>query len=159
VSFGAYPGRHRKLATKVKLIVEGDHAVYAYRGPDSVSTGLEESPRLGLLNLDGTAGGLARTGLPAEYSPRLSFSNSEDGFARIEKKTARSPRGGRTARRSTASTSAPTVAKAGCRRHDRRYAAPTSPVLTLSLNRPYSTSHPGALSTVPPPEPPTIPEI
>jgi photosystem II stability/assembly factor-like uncharacterized protein len=77
-------GHHWKLATKARLIVEGDPAVNAYRGPETVLTGLEESPRLGLLGLDGTTATLAGSGLPAEHSPSLSFSGSEDGFARIE---------------------------------------------------------------------------
>jgi hypothetical protein len=77
-------GRHWKLATKVRLIVDGDPAVYAYRGPETLLSGLEESPRLGLLSLDGTTSTLTGSGLPTEYSPRLSFSGTEDGFARIE---------------------------------------------------------------------------
>ena len=77
-------GRHWEPATKAKLIVEGDPAVFAYRGPEAVLTGLEETPELGLLDLDGTTSSLAGSGLPAEYSPWLSFSGSEDGFARIE---------------------------------------------------------------------------
>jgi photosystem II stability/assembly factor-like uncharacterized protein len=77
-------GRHWKLATKVRLIVDGDPAVYAYRGPETLLTALEESPRLGLLSLDGTTSTLAGSGLPTEYSPWLSFSGTEDGFARIE---------------------------------------------------------------------------
>jgi hypothetical protein len=76
-------GRHWKLATEVRLIVEGDPAVYAYRGPEAVLTGLDESPRLGLLGVDGSTSSLAGAGLPTEYSPWLSFSGTEDGFARI----------------------------------------------------------------------------
>jgi hypothetical protein len=77
-------GRHWRPATKVMLIVEGDPAVYAYRGGEAVLTGLDESPRLGLVNVDGETSTLAGTGLPAERSPWLSFSGTEDGFARIE---------------------------------------------------------------------------
>jgi hypothetical protein len=77
-------GRHWKLAAKVKLIVEGDPVVFAYRGPEALFTGLDESPLLGLLGVDGETSALAGAGLPAEYSPWLSFSGSEDGFARIE---------------------------------------------------------------------------
>jgi hypothetical protein len=77
-------GRHWKLVTKVKLIVEGDPAVFAYRGPEALFTGLDESPRLGLLAVDGETSSLAGSGLPSERSPWLSFSNAEDGFARIE---------------------------------------------------------------------------
>jgi photosystem II stability/assembly factor-like uncharacterized protein len=77
-------GRHWKLAAKVKLIVEGDPAVYAYRGTEALFTGLDESPRLGLLGLDGGTSTLAGSGLPSEHAPWLSFSGSEDGFARIE---------------------------------------------------------------------------
>lgn len=85
-------GRHWRLAAKVKLIVEGSPAVYAYRGPETVLTGLEESPRLGLLDVDGTASVVAGSGLPDEYSPWLSFSGEEDGFARIEAEHCRETR-------------------------------------------------------------------
>jgi hypothetical protein len=77
-------GRHWTPAAKVRLIVEGDPAVYAYRGSEAVLTGLDESPRLGLLGVDGTVSTFAGSGLPDEYSPSLSFSGTEDGFGRIE---------------------------------------------------------------------------
>jgi len=67
---------------------------------------IHEAPQLGLLSIDGSASTLAGTGLPTAYSPSLSFSGSEDGFARIESEPCSRPPGART---STTSTSAPTV--------------------------------------------------
>lgn len=77
-------GRHWKLAASTRLLVKGDPVVFAYRGGESVLTAIYEAPRLGLLSVDGGTAPLPGTGLPVEYSPWLSFSGPEDGFARIE---------------------------------------------------------------------------
>jgi photosystem II stability/assembly factor-like uncharacterized protein len=77
-------GRHWTLATSARLLVKGNPVVFAFRGDESVLTALYETPRLGLLNVDGSTSPLAGAGLPDEYSPRLSFSDSEHGFGQIE---------------------------------------------------------------------------
>jgi hypothetical protein len=77
-------GRRWTLATSARLLVKGNPAVFAYRGGESVLTALYETPRLGLLGIDGSSSPLAGAGLPDEYSPQLSFSGAEDGFGRIE---------------------------------------------------------------------------
>jgi photosystem II stability/assembly factor-like uncharacterized protein len=77
-------GQHWTLAASTRLLVEGDPAVFAYRGDDSVATAIYPAPRLGLFSVGTPSRALAGTGLPTEYSPSLSFSGSEDGFGRID---------------------------------------------------------------------------
>jgi photosystem II stability/assembly factor-like uncharacterized protein len=77
-------GRHWTLAASTRLDIEGNPAVFAYRGGDSVLAPIYESPQLGLLGADAPPLALAGTGLPTENSPQLSFSGEEDGFGRID---------------------------------------------------------------------------
>jgi photosystem II stability/assembly factor-like uncharacterized protein len=76
-------GSHWKLAASVRLIGEGDPALFAYRDEDLL-TAIFPSPQLGLLSVGAPPLALAGTGLPTEFSPSLSFSGDEDGFGRID---------------------------------------------------------------------------
>jgi len=77
-------GRHWTLSASTRLLVEGNPVAAAYRGFESVMTAIFETPQLGLLSVDDSTLSLAGAGLPAEYSPSLSFSDSENGFGRID---------------------------------------------------------------------------